>query len=370
MTSIFTPFQRLLITWLLILVSGWLTIKTLSYVGDLISLLLTAALIAFLLNYAVKALKQILPRPLAVVIVYLGASIVLVLIILTLLPPVFTQGKQLITRLPELLAKGQQQLTIFQVWSAEHNLPFNVQIITSQLLVKIQAQAENITSTGFGLVIGTFNGLLEIVLILVISFYMLLDGKRLWNILTGFFSPPIQQQLTLSLNTNLNRFVTGQLLLGLFMAISLSFSFRLLQVPFFLLFAIFIGLMEIIPFIGATLGISTVVIVVAFLDFWLALKVLAISLIFQQLKDNLIAPRIMGNLTGLSPVIIFICLLLGAKVGGFLGIILAIPLTGAGKSLTDVLNDPNLPPQTGAFFHNPLKKTEDNNEKSVVVEQN
>jgi hypothetical protein len=95
---------------------------------------------------------------------------------------------------------------------------------------------------------------------------------------------------------------------------------------------------------------------VAFIDWWLAVEVLGVAIALQQVKDNLIAPRIMGNLTGLSPVIIFVSLLLGAKVGGLLGVILAIPLTGVGKSLTEIVLDPALPPQTGAFFHNPLDR--------------
>ncbi len=77
--------------------------------------------------------------------------------------------------------------------------------------------------------------------------------------------------------------------------------------------------MEVIPFVGATLGIVTVATVVAFIDWWLALQVLAMAIALQQIKDNLVAPRIMGNLTGLSPVIIFISLLLGARLGGLLG---------------------------------------------------
>ena len=62
----------------------------------------------------------------------------------------------------------------------------------------------------------------------------------------------------------------------------------------------------------------------------------------------------MGNLTGLSPVIIFTSLLLGAKIAGLLGVILAIPLTGVVKSIAEVVLDPTLPPQTGSFFYNPL----------------
>lgn len=354
MKSIFSPVQQFLITWLLVLVTGWVTLNALSYVGELISILLTAALIAFLLNYAVAVVEPFLPRSLAAVLVYLGTAIAVVFIALTLVPPVFNQGRQLVTNLPSLLEQGQQQLASFQDWSLAHNLPFDVRILASQLLARVQAQAEAIASTGVGLVVGTFNWFLDFILILVISFYMLIDGERVWRGLTSLLSPTIRDELTQSLERNLQRFVTGQLLLGLFMAVTLTPTFWALNVPFFLLFAVFIGLMEVIPFIGATLGIATVVIVVAFIDWWLALEVLGIAIAIQQVKDNLIAPRIMGNLTGLSPVVIFVSLLLGARVGGLLGVILAIPLTGVVKSLVEIALDPTLPPQTGSFFHNPL----------------
>jgi predicted PurR-regulated permease PerM len=356
MNRIFSPVQQFLITWLLVLVTGWVTLRTLSYVGELISILLTAALIAFLLNYAVAVVQPFLPRSVAAVFVYLVAAFAVVLIALTVVPPVFNQGRQLVTNLPSLLEEGQEQLASFQSWSVAHNLPFDVRILASQLLTRVQTQTEAIASTGLGLVVGTFNWFLDLILVLVISFYMLIDGERVWRSLMRIFSPTIRNGLTQSLQRNLQRFFSGQLLLGLFMATSLTLAFLALRVPFFLLFAVFIGLMEVIPFVGATLGIATVVIVVAFINWWLALEVLGVAIALQQVKDNLIAPRIMGNLTGLSPVIIFVSLLLGAKVGGLLGVILAIPLTGVGKSLAEIVLDPTLPPQTGEFFHNPLYK--------------
>ena len=356
MNRVFSPVQQFLITWLLLLVTGWVTLSALSYVGELLSILITAGLIAFLLNYAVASLRPFLPRSVAAGLVYLVAGIAVVLIALTLVPPVFNQGRQLVTNLPSLLESAQQQLTTFQAWSAERNLPFDVRILGQQLLARVQAQAEAIATTGFGLVVGTFNWVLDLILILVISFYMLIDSERVWRSLTSIFSPQIRSGLTLALQRNLQRFVFGQLLLGLFMAVTLTLAFWALRVPFFLLFAVFIGLMEVIPYVGATLGIATVAIVVAFIDWWLALQVLAVAIAIQQVKDNLVAPRILGNLTGLSPVIIFVSLLLGAKLGGLLGLILAIPLTGVGKSLAEIVFDPTLPPQTGLFFHNPLDK--------------
>jgi len=356
MNRVFSPFQQFLITWLLSLVTGWVTLSALSYVGELLSILITAGLIAFLLNYAVAGLQPFLPRSVAAVFVYLVAGFAVVFIALTLLPPVFNQARLLVTNLPSLLEGSQEQLTFFQAWSAQHNLPFDVRILASQLLARVQTQAEAIATTGLGLVVGTFNWVVDLILILVISFYMLIDSERVWRGLTSIFSPQIRPKWTEALQRNLQRFVSGQLLLGLFMAITLTLAFWTLRVPFFLLFAVFIGLMEVIPFVGATLGIATVAIVVAFINWWLALQVLGVGVVLQQVKDNLVAPRILGNLTGLSPVIIFVSLILGAKLGGLLGVILAIPLTGVGKSLAEIVFDPTLPPQTGPFFHNPLAR--------------
>src|SRR5919199_3643295 len=84
MNRMFSPVQQFLITWLLILVTGWVTLSALSYVGELISILLTASVIAFLLNYAVAAVQPFLPRSVAAVIVYLLAAFAVVLIALTL----------------------------------------------------------------------------------------------------------------------------------------------------------------------------------------------------------------------------------------------------------------------------------------------
>lgn len=131
MNRFFTPLQQFLLTWLLILVTGWATLSALKYVGELLSILITAALTAFLLNYAVAGLSRFLPRSLAALLVYLLAGVGIVVIALTVVPPVFNQGRQFVSNLPALLEGGQQQLTEFQQWSVERNLPFDVRILAS-----------------------------------------------------------------------------------------------------------------------------------------------------------------------------------------------------------------------------------------------
>ncbi|BBD56784.1 MULTISPECIES: AI-2E family transporter [Planktothrix] len=356
--SVFSPLQNRLLTCLLILVVGWLSFQLLGYVGELISLLVTSGLIAFLLNYAVAKLERFIPRGIAAALVYLVAILTFVIIGLTIVPPVFNQGRQLITRLPELIESGRQQLAEFQVWSVDRNLPFDVGILQQQLLSKIQGTIEPIFAGSLGIVLGTFNWFFDLIFILVIAFYMLLDGERLWKILITILSPQIREVITISLKRNLKKFVLGQTLQGIFMTSILTVAFFMLKVPYFLLFAVVIGLLEIIPFVGATLGIGSVTFIVAFIDWWMALQVLAVAVSVQQVKDNIVAPRIMGDLTGLSPVVIFSALLLGGKIGGLLGFILAIPMAGVIKSIVEVVFDPTLPPQTGSFFYNPLNPQE------------
>lgn len=111
--------------------------------------------------------------------------------------------------------------------------------------------------------------------------------------------------------------------------------FVVLKVPFALLFALLIGAAELIPFIGATLGIGTVTILVLFQNWWLAVQVALAAIFMQQIKDNVLAPQLMGNFTGLNPIWIFIALLLGAETAGFLGAIVAVPLAGTIKSTID-----------------------------------
>lgn len=359
MDRLITPLQRLLITWILVLIAGWLTLNALSYFSELLSILVTAGLIAFVLNYPVTTLRSLLPRGVAAGLVYLLAGAIVGLMGVTIAPVLLNQTQQLITNFPDLVASGQQQLRDLQLWSNTHHLWFAVPMLQQQILAQLQEQADAIAANGLGLLLGTFNWVLDLVLILVISFYLLVDGERLWNSITGFFATPIRDFLTESFRRNLQRFFFGQLLLGLFMAVTLALAFWWLQVPFFLVLAIFIGLMEVIPFIGATLGIVTVAVLVAFIDWWLAVQVIGVAIALQQVKDNLLAPRVMGNLTGLSPAVVLSALLLGGRVGGLLGIILAIPIAGMVRTVVELFLDPTLPPQAGSFFVNPMATDEE-----------
>jgi len=111
----------------------------------------------------------------------------------------------------------------------------------------------------------------------------------------------------------------------------------IMEVPFALLFALLIGIGELIPFIGATLGIGLVTLLVMLNNFWLAIRVAIAAIVMQQIKDNILAPRLMGEFIGLNPILIFVALLVGFKVAGVLGVIIAVPLAGTIKGTLDAI---------------------------------
>jgi predicted PurR-regulated permease PerM len=108
------------------------------------------------------------------------------------------------------------------------------------------------------------------------------------------------------------------------MASALIPAFLWLKVPFGLLFGLTIGIMALIPY-GGSVGIALTTLLVALQDFSMGMRVLIAAVIVQQILENLIAPRILGSFTGLNPVWLLLSVLTGARVGGLLGVILAVP---------------------------------------------
>ncbi|MEL6165763.1 MAG: AI-2E family transporter, partial [Cyanobacteria bacterium J06628_3] len=98
-----------------------------------------------------------------------------------------------------------------------------------------------------------------------------------------------------------------------------------------------IGISQLIPFIGATLGIGFVTILLLLQNWWLATQLAFFSILMQQIKDNLIAPRLLGNFTGLNPIWIFIVILVGFEIAGLLGTLVAIPIAGTVKGTFDAM---------------------------------
>lgn len=339
--------QRLLIIGLsgpIIALNVYLLGLLLSYFDHLFSVLTIAAILAFLLDYPVRAFEQArIKRQGAIVIVIVSTIALVAILATTLMPILLAQTTQLLGKIPGWLETTQSNLDFWDSWAKARNYPIDLKGFGGRLSTQVENQIQNIAPQALGLALGTFTGLVDTILVIVLAFYMLLYGTQLWNGLLHLIPPKFSIPLRQSLRTNFHNFFLSQIVLALFMALAVIPVFTALKVPFTLVFALIIGVSEIIPFIGATLGIGLVTLLVALQNGWLAFQVALAAIVLQQIRDNLLAPKIMGDFTGLNPLWIFIALLIGLQIAGVLGIIVAVPIAGTIKGTIDAIRQMETP---------------------------
>lgn len=327
-----TPLSRLLVIALaapLTVLNAWAFSEIFGYFESLFVILLVASLLAFLLSYPVDWLEQRgVNRAQAAIFVFLLTIFVLVGVGVTLVPLAFTQAQQLVARLPEWIDSGQRQLVMINERVDIVGLPLSLDGLIAQINDRLKANLQNIAGKTLNLALNltvlTVVRLLDVLLTIVVTFYLLLHSKDIWVSLIQWLPARIQQPFSQTLRSSFQNYFTGQIILATCMASGLISVFLLMKVPFGLLFGLTIGLMALVPF-GGSVGIGLVVFLVALRDIGLALQVLAAALIVQQIVENIIAPRVLGSVTGLNPFWVFIAILTGARIGGLLGVVVAVP---------------------------------------------
>ncbi len=333
--------QRLLILGLsgpLLALNLWILSSIFLYFQHLITVLVVAAILAFLLNYPVRFIERFYrSRSQAVILVLLLTLTLLIVLGFTLVPIIMTQTAELLNNLPAWLDTSTTNFDRLSDWTRSRRLPLDLRAMATSIYARVDSQLQVLATQVLGFALGTLSGLLDTMLVIVLAFYKLLYGKKLWLGLVGLLPAQIGIPLSEALRLNFQNFFISQLLLGFFMFATLTPIFLIMGVPYALLFALLIGLAELIPFVGATLGIGLVTILVMLNSFWLATRVAIAAIVMQQIKDNVLAPRLMGEFIGLNPILIFIALLMGAKVAGILGVIIAVPIAGTIKDTIDAI---------------------------------
>jgi predicted PurR-regulated permease PerM len=163
----------------------------------------------------------------------------------------------------------------------------------------------------------------------VISLYMLIDGEKLWKGFLRLIPERHRERFALTFLQSVLGFIRGQLLLMVFLTVSTALIFPLLGVKYSLILAVIVGVLDVIPGIGATLGIVLIsAMVFASQGTEIGLRALIASLLLGQIQDNIVRPRVMGRAMELNPVLLFLSLFIGQRVAGLLGVFLAIPIAG------------------------------------------
>jgi predicted PurR-regulated permease PerM len=331
----------------LIVLNGWVLILLLDYFQPIVTKFVVAMLLAFILSYPVGLLQKLkIPRGRAVLMVLLMAIALLGTFGLTVGPILIEQVNELVTRLPTWIDSGNQQLRSLQLWATIHRLPIDLDTLITELEARLSSQVQEISGTFINVVLDTIGSVLNILLTLVLTFYLLIHGERLWNGIFQWVPPQVRQmQVRKAFRQNFQNYFRGQATLALLMAMAMVITFVLIQVPFGLLFGLGVGGLAFFPF-GAPLGIVIVSVITTLKSIWLGLRVLTFAIIVDQLIENAVAPQLIGGFTGLNPVWILISLLVGAKIGGILGLIIAVPLASSLKSIADRLRSSDEIPAT------------------------
>ncbi|KST70002.1 AI-2E family transporter [Mastigocoleus testarum] len=321
-----------LVRFLLLVACGWIIVKLLIYFEAVIVIFTFSGILAFLLNYPVEFLRKFLPRNLAVVIVFLVGIVIIGSLAITIGLALISQGQDLIDSVANFLNSLIPLVDNLEKTLQERNLQIDLSALEQILREQAIFRLTNILAI-FQAFITNFA---TFVLIAVITFFMLIEGRKLWKLILKIVPRRRRRKFTIIVKRNFLGFFRGQLILTGFLTISTFIVFFLLQVPFPLVLSFIVGLLDTIPGIGATLGISVITSIVLSQGVWLAFKVLVVCVILQQLQDNLIAPRVMQDALNLNPIVIFIALLVGARVAGLLGIFISIPIAGILVTLFDI----------------------------------
>jgi len=319
----------------LVFLNGWLAFRLFENFQPLVTILVLATLLAFILNYPVSVLqKRGVKRNYAVSLVFILALVILVALGITLVPIVLEQFNDIAKLLPQWIDSSEEKLQSLNNWAFSHQLKVNFSQILTQITQGLPDELEYLSDKLLGIIIDTIDSISEALITVVLTFYLLLDGPRLWEEifkkLPGTFAGRVSQ----SIQQNFQNYLIGQVSLALLMGVSETVMFLVFQVQFALLFGLGVGLLSLIPF-GDVVSLVVITLIIASHDFWLAVKIFAVAVVIDQLIDQAIAPRLLGKFTGIRPIWVLIALLVGTNIGGVLGLLIAVPVAGFIKDATD-----------------------------------
>jgi predicted PurR-regulated permease PerM len=321
-----------LVKYLLLFACGWAAIEVLDYFRIVVVVFSCAAILAFLLSHPVRWLRRFLPHNIAVLAVFIVAAAVIGSLFITVGLAILAQGQPLIDNLADFLTSLTPRVEQIEQSLQRWDVQIDLQTVSAQL----KDQAVGLLGAGVGLLQALFGNFVLSILIAVVTLFMLLDGDRLWNLVIKAVPTAQRDRVTKTIQSSLLGFFGGRLLLSFLVSFSTFIVFLIFQVPYALTLAVVIGLFDLIPGIGTTLGIGLVVLFLLSQGIGLAIKSAIICITIEQLGENLLLPRIMRDSLNINPVVMFFALIVGARIAGVLGIFLSIPIASTIVSLLEI----------------------------------
>ena len=312
-------------------------VSFLRQISGVILTFLAAGVLAYALNPIVRRLEGWrVPRVIAVVGVLLVLILASVAAVLTVVVPAITQIRTIVEN-PQAIAQQANALT-----EQAQSLPFVGQYVTEldqdQVLQLIRSNAPsagqvlNVATGVIGGVFGVFGAIFNLLLLILVSTYLLLERERITRALLRTIPETIRDQsleLFHAVEQTLISYLRGQLLLCFIMGV-IGWAIMFFTVGnYALLIGAWVAVTEVIPVLGAFLGAVPAILIALLVKdggFTTALIVAGLFLVAQQLEGNVLVPKIQGGSTGVHPLWVLFGTLAGTTLYGVVGAIFAVPI--------------------------------------------
>jgi predicted PurR-regulated permease PerM len=301
-------------------------------VRDVLVLALVALFIAVSLDPAVRWLvRHKVKRPFALALILLIAAGAVTLVMFLLIPPLAKEATELSQDLPGYISDLDERSKTFRELSARYGLDQNLNNLAKDLPGRISTSALDFFRRFLGVLASTL-------LVLVLTIYFMADLPRIRRAIPNLAPKGYRERAKVMVNVVVDKvgsYMIGGLIVSSIASTITYVGLTVLKVPFALPLAMLVFLCAFIPLIGATLGAVVCVVVAAIANgIWpSAVLVLALFLVYQQLENYIIAPRIMQKSVNLPAVGVLLAGLIGGTLLGLIGALMAIPITAAIKAI-------------------------------------
>ncbi|MGZ5339808.1 MAG: AI-2E family transporter [Solirubrobacterales bacterium] len=320
---------RLIVKIVLVAAATIAALYLLYQVRNVIELLLIAVFFALAVAPAVNWLDgRRVPRALAILLVYLGIGSAIFGIGLLLVPPLVTGVENLSEDLPgyvDDLRHNEQ----FRKYDDRYNITEKLKEQATDLPNRLDDAAGTLQDV----TVGVFSRIVQLLAILVISFFLLIEGPKMLEFFYAQLPKDRERRLRVIANDvseAISGYVFGAFTLAFLAGCTTYATLSLLGIPFALPLAILFAFLDLVPLVGATIGAIVVGSVVAFFDFPGDLIIWVIVAVgYQQVENYLIQPFVYGRAVRVHPLVVLIAILIGASLLGILGALVAIPVSAS-----------------------------------------
>lgn len=303
--------------------------------ADILLLLILAWVLAFALEPVTQFLENRtrISRGPAVAFCYLGLLIVLSLATLLIVPVIAVQISQIGTNLPDYAMYFGARLADLNGWFLERGIILDNAILLDYKEVARRAESLGpvIVNNALAMATGLASLLFSLVLVLILSFYIMLDGNRIARAFLLAVPADLRSDINylfISTHRAFGGYIRGQLIQALVYGAATAVVMLLADLPYTAVASIFATAIMMIPFIGPVLAMIPPVLIVAFVYPMKAWWVFLLLLLIQQVVLNVLAPKVMSKSVGMHPLLVLLALLVGSKLAGAWGAIFAIPVAG------------------------------------------